>query len=244
MGRTKRRVRRILTLTVISFAIVATIAACGDDDGDSTATPADDQLSTMLPAIEALVVQQAEHMRNAIDLGDLETDEAGLQEILPGMVLQFEDLPEGMQPLGGSFSTNAESASGLGAGPTEAQLDEWGRILGFAADYQRTEPADGANLTAINTSVSVYATPEGSKASFENRIPLALEADWQVSHPELEEFEQEFLSPDLPVDDLFWVHLTGYQPIGPDERVLVSDDQIVFLVGETWGFIGAVSTIP
>lgn len=232
--------RRLLTLTAICFAIIVTVAACG---GDGTGTP-DDQRSSMLPAIEALVLQQAEHMQDAIDSGSLATDEDGLQDVLPDLILQFEDLPEGLQPLGGSFSTNAEAASGLGTGPTQAQLDEWGRILGFAADYQRTAPTGTANVTAINTSVSLYATPEGATESFENRIPQAREADWQPSHADLEEFQQEELSPDLPVDDLFWMHLTGFQPIGPDERVLVSDDQIVFLVGETWGFIGVVSTIP
>ncbi|MCH8815282.1 MAG: hypothetical protein IH957_09345 [Chloroflexi bacterium] len=237
--------RRLLTLTAICFAITVTVAACGSDgDDDGTGAATDDQRSSMLPAIEALVVQQAKHMRDAIDSGSLATDEDGLQDVLPDLILQFEDLPEGLQPLGGSFSTNAESASGLGTGPTKAQLDEWGRILGFAADYQRVDPTDIANVTAINTSISLYATPEGATESFENRIPLAREADWQSSHADLEEFRQEELSPDLGVDDLFWLHLSGFQLIGPDERVIVSDDQIVFLVGQTWGFLGVVSIIP
>ncbi|MFQ5471929.1 MAG: hypothetical protein ACE5FA_03445 [Dehalococcoidia bacterium] len=237
--------RRLLTLTAIGFAIVMTAAACGgDDNGDGTGTPAGDQRSSMLPEIEALVLQQIEHMRDAIDSGSLATDEEGLQDVLPGLVLQADDLPEGLEPLGGSFSTNAEAAGGLGTGPTKAQLDEWGRILGYSADYQRATPADTANVTAIKTSVSVYATPEGTALSFEDRVALARGADWQLSHADIEEFQQEELSPDLPVDGLFWIHLTGFQPIGPDERVLVSDDQIVFLVGQTWGFIGVVSTIP
>lgn len=237
--------RRLLTLAAIGIAIIVTVAACGgDDNGDGTATPAEDQRSSMLPTIEALVLQQVQHMRDAIDSGSLATDEDGLQNVLPDLVLQFEDLPEGLQPLGESFSTNEEAASGPGAGPTEEQFDTWGRILGYTANYQRAVPADAANVTALDTSISVYATPEGTAESFDDRITLARAADWQSSYAELEEFQQEELSPDLPVDDLFWIHLTGFQLIGPDERVLVSDDQIVFLVGQTWGFIRAVSTIP
>src|SRR3970040_1495478 len=63
-------------------------------------------------------------------------------QVLATMVLQIDDGPQGMQSLGGSFSTNAGAASGLGSGPTEAQLDAWGRILGHKNHFQATEPAE------------------------------------------------------------------------------------------------------
>lgn len=234
--------RRVAGLGAIFIGIAVLAVACGgDDDNDGNGTGG--SRSFLLPEIEALVLQQVSRMQDAVDAG-LATDEAELGEVLPDLVLQADDAPEGLSELGGSFSTNAQAAGGLGGGATKEQLDEWGRILGYRTDLQRTTPVTGANVTAISTSVSVYATAEGAGLSFDDRVAQAREADWQLSHDELFEFEQEELSPDLPVDGLFWIRLTGFQQTGPDTQTLVSDDQIIFRVGQVWGFIGAVSQTP
>ena len=163
-------------------------------------------------------------------------------QVLATMVLQIDDVPQGMQSLGGSFSTNADAASGLGSGPTEAQLDAWGRILGHKNDFQATEPATESAITAISTSVSIYETAQGTSDSFTDRVTSARAVDWATSHSDLTEFEQEELERDLGVDDMLWLHFTGYKEIGAGDRRLISDDQIVFRVDRAWGFVGAVST--
>ena len=235
---------KLAALVVIVVGVVVLVLLISDGDGgDDGGNGTTDPRSFLLPEVEALVLQQVSQMQQAVDAG-LATDDASLRAVLPDLVLQAADAPEGLQELGGSFSTNAESAGGLGAGPTKEQLDEWGRILGYRTDLQRTTPAKEANVTAISTSVSVYATAEGAGLSFDDRVALARAADWQLSHDELLEFEQEELSPDLPVDGLFWIRLSGFQQTEPDTQTLVSDDQIVFRVGQAWGFIGAVSQAP
>ena len=164
-----------------------------------------------------------------------------LRQGLQAMVLQQIDIPEGMQSLGPSFSTNAEAAGGLGGGPTEAQLNAWGRLLGHKNDFQSTEPVSTSFLVGISTAVSLYETDQGASDSFADRVASARQVDWQQSHSDLTEFQQEELARDLAVDDLYWIHLSGYQQTGPAVKRLVTDDQIVFRVGRAWGFLGVVS---
>jgi len=172
--------------------------------------------------------------------GDDNKDE-DLRQGLLAMTLQQVDVPEGMESLGPSYSTNAEAASGLGGGPTEEQLNAWGRILGYKNDFQATEPVSTSSLLGVSTSVSLYKTGQGASDSFTDRVASARQVDWQQSHSDLTEFMQVELAPDLQVDDLYWIHLSGYQQTGPAVKRLVTDDQIVFRVGRAWGFLGVVS---
>lgn len=168
-------------------------------------------------------------------------DEA-FRRVLASMVLQSGDVPQGMQSLGSSFSTNEEAASGLGGGPSKEQLDAWGRILGHKNEFQATEPSEESAITAITTSVSIYKTADGAAASFTDRVDSARRADWANSHSDLAEFQQEEIQRDLGVDDMLWLHFTGYKEVGPGDRRLVADDQVVFRVGRAWGFVGVIST--
>lgn len=239
----------------LAFAALALIAlplvaiACGDDDdggsngnGDSVAN---DPNTFLVATVEGLIQTQADHIRASLNEGDPATlEEQALQDMLTAMVLQPEDVPEGLQNLGGSFSTNEQSASGLGSGPSKEQLDEWGRILGYSTDYQRANPAAGANIRAVRTSISVYEDADGATLSFDDRIELARGADWRQSHPELEEFETTELTPEMDVDGLYWIRISGYQQTGANSRVYVTDDQIVFRIGQAWGFLNAVAAGP
>jgi hypothetical protein len=46
----------------------------------------------------------------------------------------------------------------------------------------------------------------------------------------------------LGVDDMLWLHFTGFKEIGAGDRRLISDDQVVFRIDRAWGFIGVIST--
>jgi len=175
--------------------------------------------------------------------GDDGPSEEELQQGLQLMVLQEATIiPLGLQGLGGSFADNDQAASGLGGGPTKDQLETWGRILGYGSDYQRGESTPATSTTALGTNVSLYEDAAGAAASFTDRVARARNADWQGSHSDLTDFQQEELTPDLPVDDSYWIHLTGYQATSSTERRLVADDIVIFRVGRAWGYLNVVST--
>lgn len=167
---------------------------------------------------------------------------APVRQALPLMVLQREDVPEGMQTLGSSFSNNEEAASGLGGGPGKAQLDQWGRILGYKEDYQRTEPSKDSAVVHIVTSVSLYKDADGAKASFEDRVQAARSANWADTYSNLLKLSQREITRDLAVDGLFWLRFTGFQETRPGEFTLLADDWVVFRWGRAWGFLEITST--
>jgi hypothetical protein len=160
---------------------------------------------------------------------------------LQSMVLQQNEIPEGLENLGGSFSDNAQAASGLGGGATKEQLDAWGRVLGYQNDYQRGEPSGTTAANALSTAATLYNNDDGASDSFADRVTRARAADWQQSHPDLTDFQQEEPPVELPADDSLWLHLTGFQQTGPTANRLVSDDILVFRVGRTWGYLNVVS---
>ena len=173
--------------------------------------------------------------------GDDGPSDEDIEKALQAMVLQQNELPAGLQSVSGSFADNAQAASGLGGGPTEEQLDAWGRVLGYQSDYQNPDPNTASYQIALGSSVSLYETDQGASDSFTDRITRAQEADWQASHADLAEFQQEELELDVPADDSYWVHLTGFQQTGPTQTRLVSDDILVFRVGRSWGYLNVVS---
>lgn len=162
--------------------------------------------------------------------------------VLATMVLQISDVPPAMQSLGASYSTNEQAASGLGSGPTKEQLDAWGRLLGHSNDFQATDPATESSITAVSTAVSIYQAAGGASDSFATRVSAARAADWANSHSDLAEFQQEELERDLGVDELLWLHFTGFKEIGAGDRRLISDDQVVFRIDRAWGFVGVIAT--
>jgi hypothetical protein len=169
-------------------------------------------------------------------------DDQDLRDTMRTMVLQEEDVPDGMSVLGGEFSTNEQAASGLGAGATKEQLDEWGRVLGFSINYQLTEPVDADVVSAIGSSVSVYGDEEGASESFSSRVEQARSADWEASHADLTEFQQEEIMDALPADDQLWFRFTGFKEIAAGVNAMVADDVMVFRIGDTWGFLNVIST--
>jgi hypothetical protein len=167
-----------------------------------------------------------------------------IQQALVSMVLQPNEIPEGLESLGSNFADNTQAATGLGTGPTKEQLDAWGRMLGYQSDYQRAEPANVSAANALSTAASLYEDDQGAADSFSERVGTAREADWQASHADLTEFQQEELDVGLPADDSLWLHLTGFQatdPNDPNITRLVSDDILVFRVGRAWGYLNVVS---
>lgn len=173
--------------------------------------------------------------------GDDGPTDAELQQGLQIMVLQPDEVPEALQSIRSEFADNDQAASGLGGGPTKEQLEAWGRILGYSSDFQIAEPIPATFTTALSSQVTLYDDATGAAQSFTDRLTRARAADWQSSHIDLAEFQQDQLIRTLPVDDSYWVHLTGYQATSSTERRLVSDDIVIFRVGRAWGYLNVVS---
>lgn len=165
-----------------------------------------------------------------------------VREALPLMILQREDVPAPMRTLGGSFSTNEEAASGLGSAPSAAQLDQWGRILGYKEDFQLTDPPEDSAIVHITTSVSLYRTADGAASSFDDRVRAARAAKWAETYSNLEKLSQREITRDLGVDGLLWLRFAGLQETQPGEFTLLTDDWVVFRVGRAWGFLEITST--
>jgi len=167
------------------------------------------------------------------------TDEE-IQQALQAMVLQPTEIPEALQSIRGEFADNDQAASGLGGGATKGQLEAWGRILGYAADFQTGDPSPETFVNALSTQVTLYKKADGASDSFTDRVARARAADWQAS-VDLTEFQQEELIRELPVDDSYWIHLTGFQGTSSTETRLVSNDIAIFRIGRAWGYLNVVS---
>jgi len=166
--------------------------------------------------------------------GGAKSDDQKLRDGLQAMVIQQADIPAGFQPLSGDFADNAQAASGIGGGPSEQQLNAWGRLLGYQRDFQAGAPSSESVITALSTSVSLYRTDQGASDSFTDRVASARLADWKASHADLTDFQQQELKPDVGADDMLWLRFTGHKETAPGKTQLIADDQIIFRVGRAW----------
>jgi len=174
--------------------------------------------------------------------------ESQLQRTLRKMVLQLDDLPQGMEAGSEKFITN-EDASQTGADPVEreALLENWGRLLGFEIAYKPASgtPA-GLPVQGVNVSSSLYETEDGAGESFADAVKTAEETDWAANYVGLTAFQQERIEADAPVDEMVWLRLSGFQPGSGGADVLVTDDLIFFRIDTERGFLrvlaGATNT--
>ena len=174
--------------------------------------------------------------------------ESQLQRTLRKMVLQLDDLPQGMEAGSEKFITN-EDAAQTGADPVEreALLESWGRLLGFEIAYK---PASGTPtglpVQGVNVSSSLYETEDGAGESFADAVKTAEETDWAANYVGLTAFQQERIEADAPVDEMVWLRLSGFQPGSGGADVLVTDDLIFFRIDTERGFLrvlaGATNT--
>jgi hypothetical protein len=176
--------------------------------------------------------------------GSGEISEEQARSALPQMVLQEADMPEGLERAGEEFTTNEQlTQSELGGAPGSAEVEEWGRVLGYETDFQAAELPEGPLITGIDTAASVYKTSDGAAASFDNTTQQARAADWALAHPDLQEFQGQEVQRDLPVDGALWLRLSGLQPsVDGGGHVLVIDDQIIYRVGQARGHLRVLTS--
>jgi hypothetical protein len=160
------------------------------------------------------------------------------------MVLQQGDVPETLEPTGERFTTNEELAGpGIGVRPGAEQIEEWGRVLGYARDFQAASVGSGPPVIGINSTASLYQKPDGAAGSFSDVARQARETNWAVFYDDLSEFEVREVDRDVPVDDLLWLRLSGFRPKTSEPGSLfVADDQITYRVGGVRGYLRVLTS--
>lgn len=162
-----------------------------------------------------------------------------LEDALQRMVLQPEELPEGLSAGDESFTTNDDLAA-ASADPEErkAMLESWGRILGYDTAYR---PGGGAlaatPVQGINVSASLYEMEEGASESFADAVKAAEQTDWQANYSGLTGFQRDEIEANALTDEIVWLRLSGFQPADSGPDTLVTDDLIFFREGRERGFL-------
>ncbi len=171
--------------------------------------------------------------------GDGGESEGSLGQALRRMVLQAEELPQGFVQRDELITTNEYQAS-LSADPEarKDQLENWGRLLGYEVTYQPLGAAsDESPVQGINVSSSLYRTEEGAGRSFADAVKEAEERDWGANYAGLTDFQQDEVDASGLADEIVWLRLSGFQPVPDGPGPLVTDDLILFRVGQETGFL-------
>ncbi len=173
--------------------------------------------------------------------GDGNGDGSGLEGLLRRMVLQPEDLPEDFVQAEETFTTNEElAASAADPNARLAELESWGRLLGYELTYQPTGSTDELPQ-GVNVSASIYKAAEGASASFADAVAKAQETDWATNYAGLREFQQDDIDAEGLAEEIVWLRLSGLQTAGGRES-LVTDDLVFFRVGPERGFLRVLAT--
>jgi hypothetical protein len=161
----------------------------------------------------------------------------GNEEMVKAMVLTLDDLPVGLQDLGGEVITNEQAAEGAVNPEAELKrLETWGRELGYSAKFILSPDADESNpFLAFQSDASLYEDGQGAGFSYRDDVTEAQAADWLSSFPQLENVEATELDASAIGDDAYWIRVTGFTRDEP--KTLFVIDQIVFRTDRVRGFL-------
>jgi hypothetical protein len=165
------------------------------------------------------------------------------QQLLEQVVLEAEDLPQGLVRVDASTSTNEDFAASQADPEQElARLESLGRLLGYEVNFvPGAESPPERGMLAVTSTASLYQTPEGASESFAHDAQEARSADWLATYPDLIDPEvREVERPGL-ADEVVWIRITGLQR-GEDGRMFV-EDFVVLRQSRLRGFLRAVSLV-
>jgi hypothetical protein len=135
-----------------------------------------------------------------------------LQEQLKRMALQAGDVPSGFRVIDEAFSTNQDVA-GASADPEGqlVQLEQWGRILGYEVTYEPSggTAGDDTIIFSLNSTASIYRTPEGASASFADAVNGARTTDWPAFFGGAVDIVVEEVSAPAVADEILWLRVRG-----------------------------------
>jgi len=134
-----------------------------------------------------------------------------MKDQLKQMVLQADDLPAGFEPVDEAFSTNEESAASADDPQGHlADLERWGRILGYEVTYESSAPAVSGQtmLFSVYSTVSIYQSNEGASASLADAVAVARTTDWPVRFAGAENVEMKEVPISGLADEASWLRIT------------------------------------
>jgi len=166
------------------------------------------------------------------------------QPLLEAMVLEADDLPDGLVRVSASTSTNADLASAA-ANPQKqtALLESWGRLLGYDVTFQ-PGPDAPANLPirGVNSTASIYKTAGGANQSFADGANTARTQDWAKGYSNLSDVVvREIKQPGL-ADEVAWIRITGLQ--GDTKSLILVDDYVLMRRDRVRGFLRVTTLFP
>jgi hypothetical protein len=170
--------------------------------------------------------------------------DSSLEEALRAMVLQPEDLPEGLERADESFTSNDDLISASADQEvTRERLERWGRLLGYEVTYQPSAAALGQSpVNGMSVSSSLYANDEGASESFADAVQTSEETDWAANYPGLRDFQQDTVDVGGLADEIVWLRMSGFQPATSGSDALITDDLIFFRVSRERGFLRVLSS--
>jgi hypothetical protein len=152
--------RNVFLALLAALIALGLVACAGKGKEAATATPSPAVHATAAlasPTIAATTTAAAE-------------DRPEVEALLRAAALRLEDLPSGFTLDEEKFTTNEESATeGPSGGPTLEDLNRWGRILGYEADYSQ-EVSLGSLLGGtlfLQATTVVYRDSAGARDAFE-----------------------------------------------------------------------------
>jgi len=139
-----------------------------------------------------------------------------LEQQLRAMVLQAEDVPTGFVVIDDEFSTNQAVADETTDPEKElAKLERRGRILGYDVTYEPGGPSDGeAIIFSLNSTASLYQTPEGASASFAEAANQARTTDWTLFFGGAVNIVVEEQPAPAVADEILWLRVSGKAEAG------------------------------
>jgi hypothetical protein len=231
---------RQLSVVAALLALSLLAAACngGSDDaspapGSPTPTTAGDATATPSPGADGGVTPAASPAP-----GD-----ADLLAALALMVIQEEDLPEGIQLVSRGYSTN-EDLIEASADPDakRAELTATGRVLGYSVTFQPgPDVIADTPIRGVDGSVSLYETEAGAAQSLAQAMIDANATDWQAANPDLQDLQVRTVGLAGVADELLWLRVSGVSASPPG---IVVDDNILFRSGRGRGFLRVLATAP
>lgn len=163
------------------------------------------------------------------------------QQLLQQIVLQAEDLPPGFTQVATFYSTNQDLAEAKADPEQELdRLETLGRLLGYDVTYTPgpDTPPD-FSVRAVNTTASLYRTPEGASGSFAEGVRTARTQDWSVSYPDLIDLEVREVERPALADEALWTRISGSQ--SPD--MLLIEDFVLLRRDRVRAFLRVITLV-
>jgi hypothetical protein len=155
--------------------------------------------------------------------------------LLQSMALSLADLPQGLQPVSASVSTNQDVAdASVDKEGTLSKLEARGRQLGYDVQFELAQDAPATlAVKGMQSTTSLYKTAAGAGEALAEGVAGARNTDWPAVYSD--ESSVQVAESQLPAgaDEGTWFRISGTDGKGN----MIIDDQMAFRVDTVRGFL-------